>query len=82
MTLPSNSPMGEDIKRIIREMLEEELSIHAEQQGFSRNNVVFQFKLAGKPIGEPVTLSAELIWNTDHGHGGGSYVNGVRLKIS
>jgi len=77
----------EAIARIaIREMLEKELSLRIgrvenDEGTGSAPYVIVELLLAGDPIGKSFCLTPELSWKTDHRHGGGSYVNGVRLEI-
>jgi len=77
--LSSNSPMGKDIKRIVREMIHEELSLVIKKRGNSK--VVISMTLHGDPIGEPISIEADLTWYRDHGHGGGDFADGVRLDV-
>ena len=75
--LPSDSPMGKDIKRIIREMLTKELTAMAWNN--SDDTITVQLMLGEKPIGNQLQLDVN--WKVDHGHGGGSYVTGLEAKV-
>lgn len=72
--------LGENTKQAVREMLHSELSLVVEKT--DTNEAVISMMLHGKPVGEPITISADLRWERDHGHGGGSYVSGVRLDVN
>jgi len=74
--LSKDSPYGKDIQRIVREMLREELSF--ERWEGSAGSAIIQLKLGDKPIG--LALRIGLDWKQDHGHGGGSYVNGITIE--
>ena len=74
--LPSDSPMGKDIKRIIREMLKEELTIMAYNN--SDDTISLQLMLDGIEIGS--LLNLDVIYETDHGHGG-TKVHGLEVKV-
>ena len=54
MTIPSDSPMGEDIKRICREMIKNELKLVSAQQ---EKNFVIGIKFDGEIIGQRVRVS-------------------------
>jgi hypothetical protein len=77
--LLSRSPLGKDIRQAIRQMLHNELSLVVEKT--DTNEAVISMILHGKPVGEPITITADLEWERDHGHGGGSYVSGIRLDV-
>jgi len=74
--LPATSPMGKDIKRIVREMLIEELSVMAWNN--SDETITVQLMLGKDRIGKEIDM--DVAWKTDHGHGGGSYVTGLKVK--
>ena len=74
--LPFNSPLGEDIKSIVRKMLQEELTL--EHWDGNDGDIIIQLKLGGKELGKALCLGID--WKQDHGHGGGSYVNGLTLR--
>jgi len=76
MTLPYTSPKAEDIKSIVREMLKDELKL--EYWEGSGGSAIIQLKLGKKEIGKALRIS--ISWEQDHGHGGGSYVNGITLE--
>jgi hypothetical protein len=75
--LPSDSPAGKDIKRIVRKMLTEELTIMAYNN--SDETISLQLMLDGVEIGN--LLNLDIDFKTDHGHGGGSYANGLLVKV-
>ena len=75
--LPATSPMGKDIKRIVREMLVEELSVMAWNN--SDDTITVQLMLGKEQIGMEIDLDVN--WETDNGHGGGSYVTGLKVKV-
>jgi hypothetical protein len=54
MPLPSDSPHGEDIKRIAREMLKEELSLGVYKED---GKLIIQMKLDGEVIGLSLAIS-------------------------
>jgi hypothetical protein len=74
--LPKDSPMGKDIQSIVREMLLEELSF--EHWDTNDGRVIIQLKLGDRKIGKALRLG--IAWKQDHGHGGGTYVNGITLE--
>jgi hypothetical protein len=74
--LQDDSPYGKDIQNIIREMLVEELTL--EHWDGNDGNVIMQLKLGDKKVGKVLRLGIN--WKQDHGHGGGSYVNGLTLE--
>ncbi|GAG74761.1 unnamed protein product, partial [marine sediment metagenome] len=41
-------------------------------------SAIIQLKLGDKPIGKALRINLD--WKQDHGHGGGSYVNGITLE--
>jgi len=74
--LQGDSPYGKDIQNIIRKMLTEELSF--ERWEGNGGSAIIQLKLGDKPIGQALRIVID--WKQDHGHGGGSYVNGITLE--
>jgi len=52
--LPKDSPAGEDIQSIIREMLHDELSLSVEPGDYGK--LVITLMLSGEPIGNAFTL--------------------------
>jgi hypothetical protein len=74
-----STPLERDIRRTVKEMLHSELSLTAEKT--DDNEAMISMMLHGKPVGEPITIRANLKWDRDRGHGGGSYVYGIRLEV-
>jgi len=70
-------PSDKDIKRIVREMLKEELTIMAYNN--SDDTISLQLMLDGVEIGN--LLNLDVCFKTDHGHGGGSYVTGLEVAV-
>ncbi len=60
----------------IMEIIERNLSLAHEDGG--DGSIIIQLKLCGKSIGKALRLGID--WKHDHGHGGGSYVNGITLR--
>jgi hypothetical protein len=71
--------LGENTKQAIRKMLHSELSLVVEKT--DTNEAVISMMLHGKPVGEPITIRADLKWDRDRGHGGGSYIYGLQLDV-
>ena len=73
---PDLSPeKTEQMEEIIQRMLCKNLSL--EHWCGNDGSVIVQLKLGDKEIGKTLRLSID--WRQDHGHGGGSYVNGLTL---
>ncbi len=74
--LQKDSPWGKDVQNIIREMLREELTLsHLDGND---GDIIIQLKLGEKSVGKAMRLGID--WKQDHGHGGGTYVNGLTLE--
>ena len=74
--IPKDSQHGQDIQSIVREMLQEELSL--KHWCGNDGDVIIQLRLGDKDIGKALRLGVD--WKQDHGHGGGSYVNGITIE--
>ena len=74
--LPSDSPMGKDIKSIARVMLKEELSLMVYND--SDDTITLQLMLGKEKVGKAWNL--DINWKVDHGHGGGSYPTGLEAR--
>lgn len=75
--LQSDSPSGKDIQSMVREVLLKELTLE-HRPGLDPGSVIIQLKLGDKKVGKAFRLSIN--WKQDHGHGGGSYVNGLTIS--
>lgn len=75
--LPKDSPMGKDIQNIVREMLNKELSLTCSDN--LNDTVTIQLMLGDQPVGNKLHLG--ITWEVDHGHGGGSYVTGLKATL-
>ena len=74
--LEKDSPYGEDIQNIIREMLKDELSVMAWNN--SDQTITIQLMLGEERVGKQLCL--DINCKVDNGHGGGSYVDGLAVK--
>lgn len=71
------SDLMDMIQLAARDIIKNELTL--EHWDSRDGNVVFQLKLGEKTIGKPLRLSVD--WKQDHGHGGGTYINGLTLEV-
>ena len=65
------------IQLAVREVIENELSLNAWRN--SKDTIVLQLMLGEERVGK--LLELDIDWNTDHGHGGGQYVQGLDVKV-
>jgi hypothetical protein len=64
--LPADSPMGKDIKSIVREMLKEELSLTVIEKKSGDEEYIIQLKLGDELIGKPFIIDFQ--YDDDNGH--------------
>ncbi len=63
---------SDDVVRIIGE------NLSLEHRDGDDGDIIIQLKLGEKSVGKAMRLGID--WKQDHGHGGGSYVNGLTLE--
>jgi len=72
--MANNLSKKKEIQDIVLEMLKKKLTLKASNN--FNDTITLQLMLGEEEIGK---VELDMKWETDHGHGGGSYVTGLKV---